>query len=138
MRLSTFSDYSLRVLMALGSEPERRLNIAEIAAGHGISVNHLTKVVLELGRAGYIRTVRGKGGGLCLARPPADIVIGEVLRATESDFALAECFGNQTLCRIEPACRLKSIFNEALSAMFLVLDGYTLADLLAHPAQVPA
>lgn len=130
MRLSTFSDYSLRVLMALGSEPERRINIAEIAASHDISANHLMKVALELGRAGYIHTVRGKGGGLCLARPAGEIVIGEVLRVTESDFALAECFGAGALCRIQPACRLKGVLNEALSAMFLVLDSYTLADLL--------
>lgn len=136
MRLSTFSDYSLRVLMYLGARPERRVSIAEIANSHGISENHLMKVALELGRAGYLQTTRGKGGGLGLARQPDEILLGQVLRATESDFALAECFGDQPACRILPACRLKGMLQQALDAMFLVLDSYTLADLLATPAQL--
>lgn len=139
MRLSTFSDYSLRVLMYLGEQTNRRATIAEIAAAHDISESHLMKVVHQLGRSGHIETVRGKGGGMQLARVPQEIVLGEVIRHTESDFALAECFATKATCRIQGACHLHAILGEALSAMFLVLDGYTLADLLSNPQEfVPA
>jgi len=133
MRLSAFSDYSLRVLMYLGVQKDRLATIAEIAAAHGISKSHLMKVVHQLGRSGYIKTVRGKGGGLRLAHAPQDIVVGQVIRHTESDFTLAECFADKSTCRIQGACCLPSILNEALQAMFLVLDGYTLGDLLRTP-----
>ncbi|KXB31672.1 Rrf2 family transcriptional regulator [Dechloromonas denitrificans] len=132
MRLSTFSDYSLRVLMYLGGQPDRLATIAEIAAVHAISEGHLMKVVHQLGRCGYIETVRGKGGGMRLAHAPHKIVLGEVIRQTESDFALAECFTDGASCRIQGACGLHAILGEALSALFLVLDGYTLADLLVN------
>ncbi|MCE1240406.1 MAG: Rrf2 family transcriptional regulator [Azonexaceae bacterium] len=134
MRLSTFSDYSLRVLLYLGAQPDRLASTAEIAQGHGISESHLMKVVLHLGRCGYVQTVRGKGGGLRLGMAPREIVLGDVLRQTESDFALADCFGKDYPCRIDGACRLKGVLGEALQAMFLVLDSYTLADLLLDPA----
>ena len=133
MRLSTFSDYSLRVLMYLGVQPDRLATISEIAAAHEISENHLMKVVHQLGRSGYLETVRGKGGGMRLARAPKDIVLGEVIRQTEGDIAMVECFADNLSCRILSACRLRGILREALSAMFLVLDGYTLADLLEKP-----
>ena len=133
MRLSSFSDYSLRVLMYLGVQPDRLATIGEIAAVHQISENHLMKVVHQLGRSGYIETVRGKGGGMRLAQAPAAIVLGDVLRQTEGDFAMAECFSNNSTCRIETACHLHGILDQALSAMFLVLDDYTLADLLKKP-----
>lgn len=133
MRLSTFTDYSLRVLMYLGVHTGRLATIAEIAAGHSISESHLMKVVHQLGCGGYIETVRGKGGGMRLAHAPGDIVLGEVIRHTEGNFLLAECFAEHGSCRIQGACGLRSILNEAMAAMFLVLDGYTLADLLANP-----
>lgn len=136
MRLSAFSDYSLRVLMYLGVQTDRLATIAEIAAAHDISKSRLMKVVHQLGRGGYIETVRGKGGGLRLARQPSDIVVGEVIRHTENDFTLAECFADKSTCRIQGACCLPAILNEALKAMFLVLDGYTLADLLRTPGGV--
>ena len=133
MRLSTFSDYSLRVLMYLGAQPNRLATIAEIAAGHGISESHLMKVVHQLGRCGLIETVRGKGGGMRLGRAPKNIVLGDVIRHTESDFTLVECFGANATCRIQGACCLNAILDQALNALFLVLDGYTLADLLVNP-----
>ncbi|MBU1364748.1 MAG: Rrf2 family transcriptional regulator [Gammaproteobacteria bacterium] len=139
MRLSTFSDYSLRVLMYLGVQDDRLVTIAEIASVHDISKSHLMKVVHQLGLNGHIETVRGKGGGMRLARAPREIVVGDVIRQSESDFALAECFASGATCRIQGACGLPAILNEALSAMFLVLDGYTLADLLQRPhGLVPA
>jgi len=133
MRLSSFSDYSLRVLMYLGVHAGRLATIAEIAASYGISENHLMKVVHQLGRLSYIETVRGKGGGMRLAKPPADIRLGEVIRQTEIDCALVECFGAASTCQIQAACRLPWILDEALAAMFTVLDSYTLADLLHSP-----
>jgi Rrf2 family nitric oxide-sensitive transcriptional repressor len=133
MRLSTFSDYNLRVLMYLAIQPDRLATIAEIAAAHAISENHLMKVVHQLGRSGYIETVRGKGGGMRLAKAPQEIVLGEVIRQSEGDFAMVECFAENSACRILPACRLKGILGEALSALFLVLDDYTLADLVKKP-----
>ncbi|MFZ2855779.1 MAG: Rrf2 family transcriptional regulator [Rhodocyclaceae bacterium] len=133
MRLSTFSDYSLRVLMYLGVQPARLGTIAEIAAAHEISENHLMKVVHQLGRSGHIETVRGKGGGIRLARAAHEIGVGEVIRQTESDFSLVACFADHSACRIQPACRLHAILDEAMSALFLVLDAYTLADLVQDP-----
>ncbi|CAL95718.1 RrF2 family transcriptional regulator [Azoarcus olearius] len=133
MRLSTFSDYCLRVLMYLGEHADRLSTVAEIARAHDISESHLTKVVHQLGRSGYVDTLRGKGGGMRLARAPREIVLGEVLRQTETDFALVECFGDEPHCYMEGACQLQAVLGEALGAMFRVLDGYTLADLLQRP-----
>lgn len=133
MRLSTFSDYNLRVLMYLGVHPDRLATIPEIAEAHRISENHLTKVVHQLGRRGYVETVRGKGGGVRLAKPTKDIVLGDVIRQSEGDILMAECFADDSACRIQRACRLQGILTEALTAMFVVLDAYTLADLLEKP-----
>ncbi len=132
MRLTTFSDYSLRVLIYLGTTPERLATIDQVAEAYGISANHLMKVVHHLGRLGCIETVRGKGGGMRLARPPAEINVGEIVRASEDSLALVECFeegGGD--CRISRSCVLKQALGEALQAFLKVLDGYTLADLLA-------
>lgn len=136
MRLSSFSDYSLRVLMYLGVHAGRLTTIAEIAGAYGISENHLMKVVHQLGRMSYIETVRGKGGGMRLAKSPADIRLGEVIRQTEIDWALVECFATGGQCQIQAACRLPPILDEALAALFGVLDRYTLADLLLSPDQL--
>ncbi|MBR0566059.1 Rrf2 family transcriptional regulator [Azoarcus sp. L1K30] len=138
MRLSAFSDYSLRVLMLLGANTDRLVTIAEIARIHGISENHLTKVVHQLGRGGFIETLRGKGGGMRLARPPHRIVLGEVLRQTETDFSLVECFTTDSHCQIEAGCQLKPILGEAMAAMLRVVDRYTLADTLRPPLDTRA
>lgn len=133
MRLSTFSDYSLRVLMYLGMEPERRATIAEIARAYDISEAHLMKVIHTLGRAGFVETVRGKGGGVRLGRPLDQIGLGEVIRHTENDTGLAGCFSEEKSCRLKGICRLTGILDEAMSGLYLVLDSYTLADLVAEP-----
>ncbi len=131
MRLTAFSDYTLRVLMYLGVRRDGLVTIAEIAAAYGISENHLMKVVHHLGRRGYIETVRGKGGGLRLAVAPEDIVVGEVVRGSEDSLALVECFdAERSECNIAPACLLKGIFRKAADAFYAELDRHTLADLL--------
>jgi Rrf2 family nitric oxide-sensitive transcriptional repressor len=134
MRLTTFSDYAFRVLIYLGSAPQGLATIADIARAYGISENHLMKVVHALSRLGYVETVRGKGGGMRLARPPGEINVGEVLRATEDGFALVDCMGEgESDCRIVRACALKGVLGEAVAAFLKVLDGYTLEDLARPP-----
>lgn len=130
MHLTRFTDYSLRVLIYLGLKGEQRSTIQEIAEQFDISRNHLMKVVHELGQNGYVTAVRGKHGGLVLQRPPAEINLGMLVRDTEHDMRLVECFGDHSDCRITQACLLKSVFNEALQAFLAVLDRYTLADML--------
>jgi Rrf2 family nitric oxide-sensitive transcriptional repressor len=133
MQLTTYSDYSLRVLMYLAVRTTDLATIEEIAATYDISKDHLTKVVHQLGLAGYVQTIRGRGGGLRLAREPEQIRVGEVIRRTEANMALVECFDPQEgLCRIEPACGLRLALEEALGAFFRTLDGYSLADLVAY------
>jgi len=130
MRLTAFTDYSLRVLMYVAARPDRLVRIREMAAAYGISQNHLMKVVYELGRHGILETVRGRGGGIRLARPQEEIRIGDVVRFTEAGTALVECFGTGSECVIVGPCRLKGILNEAREAFLGVLDRYTLDDLV--------
>lgn len=136
MRLTVMSDYSLRVLMYLGAKPEHRATIQEIASAYGISENHLMKVVHGLGRQGFVETVRGRGGGLRLARPADKIKIGDVIKAVEDDFALVECFRDENVCRISNVCRLRGVLRLALEAYFRVLDDWTLADLVSTPTNL--
>lgn len=132
MKLTTFTDYSLRVLIYLAADPERRVTIAEIAHSFGISETHLMKVVHTLGRLGLVATVRGKGGGLALARPAEDIAIGDVVRATEGQAVPAQCFGDgHGECRVASVCRLRSLLRDAVDAFYDVLDRCTLADVVA-------
>lgn len=133
MRLTYLTDYSLRVLMYVSVVPDRLVTIQEIAQGYGISENHLMKVVHGLAQHGFIETVRGRGGGLRLARPASDITVGAVVRAVEDDFALVECFRTDNTCRITPVCRLRGALQDALGAYFEVLDNRTLAELVAKP-----
>jgi len=133
MQLTRYTDYSLRVLIYLGVRPEGLATVEEIAVAYGISKAHLTKIVHRLGLAGYVETVRGRGGGLRLARQPERIRIGEVVRHAEEAMALVECFDPDTnLCRIEPACGLRAALQDALDAFLRTLDGYTLADLVGR------
>jgi Rrf2 family transcriptional regulator, nitric oxide-sensitive transcriptional repressor len=132
MRLTLYSDYSLRLLMYAAIKPEGLVTIQAAADAYGISKNHLMKVAFELGRKGYLETIRGRGGGLRLARPPAKINLGEVVRAMEEDFAVVECFNPEAnTCAIAGPCRLRGVLSRALKAFFVVLDEYTLADLAA-------
>jgi Rrf2 family transcriptional regulator, nitric oxide-sensitive transcriptional repressor len=137
MRLTTFSDYSLRVLMYLGVHDERLVTIGEVARAYGVSESHLVKVVHHLARHGHIVTTRGKGGGMRLARPPEKINVGKVVRGSEDNLTLVECFDRRTSdCRIEPACALKGVLGRAVDAFFGILDGYTLADLVVTKARL--
>ena len=128
MRLTRYTDFALRVLLFLARDPAQQASIAQIARAYGVSQSHLMKVVSDLVGAGYVESVRGRGGGIRLARPPAEIRIGPLVRHTEEDFDLVEC----GTCLIAPACGLTSMFDEALEAFLAVLDSYTLADAMAR------
>lgn len=132
MRFTRYTDYALRVLMYLGLKaPGELATIREIGERYGISQNHLMKVVHRLGQEGYVETLRGRQGGLRLARDPAAINIGEVVRRCEDDLRLVECFDPATnSCPIAPVCALPALLDEALAAFLAVLDRHSLADLL--------
>ena len=140
MRLTQWTDYSLRVLMYCAARGTRTVavTIAEIAEAHKISRSHLTKIVVQLSNAGLLETTRGRGGGLKLKRPADQIVLGEVVRLTETDFIQVECFDPEhDTCRLSGHCRLQSVLHQALDAYLAVLDGLTLADLTASSAKAP-
>ncbi|WP_227396305.1 Rrf2 family transcriptional regulator [Jeotgalibacillus aurantiacus] len=140
MKLTLYTDYSLRVLIYLGAREQDELsNIQQIADAYSISKNHLMKVTHELGKLGYIETIRGRNGGIRLKRAKQDINIGKVVRETEDHFHLVECFepggGN---CVISPVCGLKHALAKALQAYLSVLDEYTLSDLVKNPTELNA
>lgn len=132
MRLTLHSDYSLRVLMYLVVFPERLATAEQIAAAYDISHHHITKVVQRLARLGFVKTMRGRKGGIRLAMPPDEISVGAVVRATEEDFDLVECFRSKTACRITPVCRLQGALHDALDAYLGVLDAWTLAEIATN------
>lgn len=137
MKLTAFTDYSLRVLMFLAADPDRRATISEIAAAFEVSEHHLTKVVHFLARSGWISTLRGKGGGMLLAMPAGEICIGRVVRDTEGAAMPAECFSDaQSNCAIVACCQLKGVLAEAVNAFYAALDGYTLADITRNKTRL--
>ncbi len=139
MRLSEYTDYSLRVLMYCAAHPGRLVTIGELAEHHQVSKNHLMKVVNDLSRQGVIETTRGRGGGLRLLQSADQIRVGDIVRVSETDFRLVECFDPATnTCTLTPSCRLKQVFSNALQAYFRELDGVTLADLVPPPASATA
>jgi len=126
MRLKSYTDYALRVLMHLAAKPDRLASIAEIARTYRISQNHLMKVVHDLRKAGFLDAVRGRAGGIRLARPASEISVGQVVRQTEAGFDLVDCGS----CVIAPACALTAVLHEARDAFMAVLDGYSLDNLV--------
>lgn len=134
MRLTSFTDYGLRVLMRLAGEPGRAFTAAELAAEFAISRNHLAKVISALAGAGYLETRRGGKGGAALARPAALIRLGDVVARLEADQALVECFASGNACTLTPRCRLKARLARAESAFLDDLNRSTLADCLYPPA----
>jgi Rrf2 family nitric oxide-sensitive transcriptional repressor len=130
MKLTAYTDYTLRTLMYLAVNGGRSTTIADVASAYRISEAHLTKIVHQLGVAGDIETTRGRNGGIRLARSAADINLGALVRRTEVDMDLVLCFGDTEGCAISSACVLKGILDEALTQFLTVLDRYTLADLI--------
>jgi Rrf2 family nitric oxide-sensitive transcriptional repressor len=133
MQLTRFSDYALRVLMYAHAADERLVTIEEMALSYRISRAHLMKVVNALTRAGYLTAVRGRSGGLRLAKPASEIRLGDVVRMTEPDFALVECFSTGTECVIQGCCRLPAVMRRALGAFLAELDQHTLASIALRP-----
>lgn len=131
MNLTRFTDYSLRVLIFVGVHRDRLVSIQEVSDAYRISRNHIVKVVHQLGRLGFLDNVRGRKGGIRLAREPQDIRVGDVVRATEPGFVLLECFDpRQNRCAITPACRLMDTLATGLERFMQTLDDVTLQDLL--------
>lgn len=137
MRLTQFSDYALRMLMYAASAAPRLVTIETCARVFGVSRTHLNKVANTLTRAGYLKAVRGRSGGLTLGRPPEAIRIGDVLRLTEPDFALVECFATGNQCVLTRSCKLSGAFGEAMASFHATLDRYTLADMALAPRDFP-
>src|SRR5262249_24506662 len=133
MQLTKFSDYALRVLMYTHAAGGRHVTIEEIAAAYRISRAHLMKVVNSLARAGYLAALRGRAGGVVLARPAEDIRLRDVVRATEPSFAIVECFSTNNRCVVTGRCRLARAFDQALTAFLTVLDQHTLASVALKP-----
>jgi Rrf2 family transcriptional regulator, nitric oxide-sensitive transcriptional repressor len=134
LRLTDYTDYALRVLMYLGAHPGKLVTTREIAVEHGISRNHLTKIVHQLGQNGVLSTTRGRSGGVMLARPPETIMLGAVVRMTEPDFQMVECFSEtNNRCVLSPCCQLRKLLAQATHDYLDRLDRVPLSDLLPKP-----
>ena len=137
MHVTKFTDYSLRVLIYLGSKPGDELTtISEISTAYSISKHHIRMVVHKLGQLGYINCIQGKGGGFELAIDPNEILVGEVVKNTETDFHLVECFTSKVKCPIAGVCRLQYMFADALEAFFETLNQYTLKDIIKNKRNI--
>jgi len=130
MRVTKFTDYALRVLIYMACRPRGELTtVSQLAEAYSISAHHVRSIVHKLGKSGYIKSVQGKGGGIRLASSPDEIMLGEVIRKTEKDLFIVECFGPDGQCPIVQACKLKHVLGEALNAFLDTLDQYSLADI---------
>jgi Rrf2 family transcriptional regulator, nitric oxide-sensitive transcriptional repressor len=138
MRLTQLTDYAMRLLIHLAQHPQRLCTIAEVAGSYGVSEAHLVKVTHRLGRAGWIVTVRGKGGGIRLAHEPKDIGLGAVVRSMEPDFFLVECLSADNSCTLTGTCKLTGVVDGALRSFMQYLDGHTLADILPGTSDTAA
>lgn len=139
MKLTLHTDYALRMMIFLAVRRDRPATVSDVAATYGLSRNHLLKVARNLGRLGYIRTVRGRSGGIALARSPEDVNLGEVVRRVEDGFALVECLqAAGGACALSPACKLKGVVKTALEAFLQVFDRFTLADIASDREAIAA
>ena len=134
MRLARMTDYAIRLLMYVAQRPERLCTIAEVAGAYDISQTHLMKITNQLALGGWLQTTRGKGGGIRLARPASEIVLGDVVRTMEPDFFIVECFSTGHSCMLHGSCQLTGVMDGALRSFMEYLDSYTLAQVL--PAKV--
>lgn len=134
MRLTLHSDYALRLMMLLAVEDDKLHTIESVADRYNISYNHLMKVAQKLAQSGYVESVRGRGGGLKLARETVEINIGQIVRMTEDNFNIVECFDkDKNTCQLASFCTLRMTLHEAFSAFIKVLDQYSLHDLVSKP-----
>ncbi len=138
MRLASFTDYSLRVLIYLAIKGEKRSTVSEIADKYHISRNHLVKVVHNLSSMGIIDSFKGKGGGICLCTSPEKINIGLLVKELESDSALVECLGLNGRCQINPSCKLKKALKLAEQNFYETLENFTLADIVTNKKSLSA
>jgi Rrf2 family nitric oxide-sensitive transcriptional repressor len=137
MRLSLFTDYSFRMLIHVAARDPELVTISEVSQGYGIARNHLTKIAHELGRAGYLETIRGRNGGMRLAKPATEIGLGEIMRLGEGASPLVECFDPATnRCIITPACHLKHLLADACESFYANLDQHTLAEIVTRPKEL--
>jgi Rrf2 family transcriptional regulator, nitric oxide-sensitive transcriptional repressor len=140
MHLSTFTDYSLRVLIYAAARAPDQVSLTELAEAYGISRNHLIQVVRKLGHLGYLENTRGRGGGIRLGKDPAKVRISDIVKLTEPGFEMAECFkkGIANRCRLTPVCALRGVLAEATQAFLDTLGQHTLGDIVANRPQVLA
>ncbi len=137
MKINSFTNYAFRILIMLGSNPDKTVSLTEIATSYKISLNHLKKVSARLVDNGYVSTERGRLGGLKLQKQPSEIGLGEIFRIAQTDTAFVECMAEEgDGCVISSVCRLQSIFKEALQQFISVLDGHTLSDLIENKAEL--
>jgi Rrf2 family transcriptional regulator, nitric oxide-sensitive transcriptional repressor len=134
MKLTRYTDYSLRVLIYVALHEGRRITISEISDKFMISKNHLVKVVHGLSSEGFLTTFRGRSGGICLARPASKIIVGDIIRVTEGRKNVLEC--NKPACAIRPACKLEGVFLQASEAFLSVLDEFTIKDLVQNKEEL--
>ena len=134
MRLTQHSNYAMRLLMYCALKPGQPVRLAEIAEAYDISCHHLNKIAQRLAHVGAIHAIRGRNGGIRLAKDPKDINVGDILRQTEENLVIVECFSEKTnTCPIISECKFRTLLQDALAAFLKVLDAHTLEDLIAHP-----